>query len=153
MKALKLLVLTFCFVFFCGMSQAKQYYCDDARYVYNNIHLYDSSLTAEQNCRWLITDIIISDEPIKYTYKECVDNFNAAKAKYEKGLCTPVITKEHVWKNVKCKVKSVQGTNRVIQTSCDSEEPDFTENAMFYFVKMYRMQNKNPDIHYEESDY
>ena len=141
MKLIKLSLIAICFIVFANMCQAAEYYCGDARYTYNNANLYDSGTTAKQKCKWLKTDIIISDIPLTYTYKQCVDNFNAAKAKYDRGMCTPVLTEKHLWKGYKCFVKSVQGTNRVIQTSCNTENPDVSEDAMYYFEKMYQMQN------------
>lgn len=138
MNVVKLSLLIISFAFFINKCQATEYYCGDATYNYDCANLYDSSQTAKQKCKWLKTDIIISDIPLTYTYEQCVNNFNAAKAKFNKGMCTPVIVKEHLWKDYKCQVKSVQGTNIVIQTACNTDNPDFSEEAMDYFEKMYR---------------
>lgn len=143
MKLIKLTLVTICMVIFANMCQAKQYYCGDASKSYSFTNLYFSDQTAEQKCKWLKTDIIISDKPIKYTYKQCVKDFNAAKVKYDKGECTPVITNEHKWKGHKCKVNLVEGTNVVIKTDCNTSKANTSKAAMDYFVKYYRNKNNN----------
>jgi len=141
MKLTKLSIITVCLIFFVNMCQSAQYYCGDNPMVsYNSVNLYYSDKTAEQYCSWLKTDIIISDIPIKYTYKQCVSDFNAAKAKYEKGKCTPVITKNYIWNGYKCQVNSIQGTSLVIKTSCNTDKPNVSESAMDYFQRLYRKQ-------------
>ena len=141
MKTLKVLLIIICFVFFANISRATEYYCGDATYNYDCANLYDSAQTAKQKCKWLKTDMIISDMPLIYTYEQCINNFNAAKAKFNKGMCTPVIVREHLWKGHKCQVKSILGTTKVIKTSCNTENPDFSEDAMDYFEKIYRGQD------------
>ena len=148
MNGLKLFIITVCLIFFINMCQSAQYYCgDNPMNYYNSTNLYYSDETAEQHCSWLKTDIIISDIPIKYTYKQCVIDFNTAKAKYEKGKCTPVITKNHVWKGYKCQVQLIQGTSLVIKTSCNTDKPDVSQSAMNYFQRLY---GKQYGIHYLE---
>lgn len=141
MKVIKFLLVVVCFVLFINTCQAEKYYCGDDIKNYNSADLYFSDQTAKQKCRWLKTDIIISDEPKNYTYNQCVADFNNAKIKYYRGMCKPVITKTHSWNGYNCQVQSIQGTRKVIQTSCDTDNPDITESAMDYFEKFYREQD------------
>jgi len=151
MKTAKLFIIFICLIFLTNLCQAEQYYCANPQENYNISNLYYADQTAEQNCKWLKTDIIISDKPLTYNYKKCIANFNAAKAKYDKGMCTPVLTKNHIYKyqgkknklskDYKCEVKHIKGTSLVIETRCNTDEEEISESAMDYFSRLYRKQN------------
>ena len=136
-----------CLTVFVNICQAEEYYCGDVKSGYHISNLYNSDLTAEEKCGWLKNDVIIWDIPQPVTYEKCVKDFNIAKAKYNKGMCTPIITKIHPWEGYECTVKSVKGTPTVVKTSCNfdnGEEDEFvfkkSEAAMDYFARMYRRQ-------------
>lgn len=156
MKLVKMFLLIICLTVYSNICQATQYYCGDVKSDYNIKNLYYTNQNAKTYCKWLKTDYIISDIPLTYTYDKCIKNFNKAKARYNQGTCTPIITENLVYqysgknkalrKNYKCKVKSIQGTHLVVQTSCDTDSPEVSESAMEYFSKMYRKQNGIQEI-------
>jgi len=138
--------MTICLTAFVNISEAAEYYCGDARYGYNNVNLYDSDYTAEQKCTWMFDNGIMSYGV--QSFKQCVNNFKAAKIKFDKGLCTPIITKTHSWNGSNCQVMSIDKTPFIVRITCDINDLKKTDEEIFnecdaqwdYFGKLYRRQ-------------
>lgn len=103
---------------------AEKYYCpsEDGR--------YDSSTDIykpKDDCSAWNNDFFKKSDPEIYT--RCLTNKQKAKQKYEQGLCTPIVKKEHKFGSVNCTVEVAEKYNEIISKSCQNDASCMKTNS------------------------